>query len=228
MYILNQLVTLYGVDPSVTALLDATQIFIVPTANPDGYVFTWTTTRLWRKNRRLNTGGSYGVDLNRNYNDHWGQEGASHVPTSDTYCGTGPFSEPESRAISGFVRDNGPFSGAVDYHSYSQLIMWPYGWTTTPAPTDPLLRSIGSAWRAAILAVNGVPYTPQPANQLYFTSGGARDFYYSEFNIPLSFTIELRDTGTYGFVLPPVQIVPTGQENWAGFKYFLQAILANA
>jgi Zinc carboxypeptidase len=123
----------------------------------DRYVFTWTgsANRLWRKNRRLNSGGSYGVDLNRNWSvslsspaifashnfdnfpsifeqfshnlhaihtifnmlldDHWGNF-SSHTPTSDTYCGTAPFSEPESAAISRFTTENGPFDGALDIH----------------------------------------------------------------------------------------------------------------
>jgi len=228
LYILEQLVTLYATDSTIKTLLNSVQITFIPSANPDGYVYTWTTQRLWRKNRRLNSDGSYGVDINRNWNDHWGQEGSSPVPSSETYRGTAPFSEPEPKSIADFVLANAPFSGAVDYHSYGQLIMRPYGWTTTPPPTDPLLKTIGDTWRNTILAVNGVSYTSQNAFQLYFTSGGARDWYFTEASIPISFTIELRDTGTYGFQLPPTQIIPTGNENFAGYKWFLQSVISNS
>jgi len=228
-YIINQLVSLYSTDATVKSLLDSTILYFVPVANPDGYAYTWTGTsaRLWRKNRRANAGGSFGVDLSRNWNDHWGGEGSSGTPTSDTYRGTAPFSEPETKAISDYVTANGPFSGAIDYHSYSQLILRPYGWTTALPPNDALAKTVGDTIRARILAVNGVAYTSQPSWALYYTTGSAQDWYYSQAKIPLSYTIELRDTGTYGFQLPPAQIKPTGAENWAGFVYFVQAVLAN-
>jgi len=226
-YIINQLVTTYTTNTAVKTLLDSTIFYFVPLVNPDGYAFTWTgaNNRLWRKNRRLNSGGTYGVDLNRNWDDHWGGQGASHTPSSDTYCGTAPFSEPESTAVSKFVLANGPYRGAIDYHSYSQLILRPYGWTTTPPPNDAAVKIIGDTIRARILAVNNVAYTSQASWQLYYTTGSAQDWYYSQANIPVSFTIELRDTGTYGFQLPPAQIKPTGAENWAGFLYFAQKVI---
>jgi len=208
----------------VKTLLDTTQFFFVPLVNPDGYVFSWqgTANRLWRKNRRLNTGGSYGVDLNRNWNDHWGGDGSSGTPTSDTYRGTAPFSEPETAAVSQYVLANLPFNGAIDYHSYSQLILRPYGWTTALPPNDATAKLVGDTIRARILAVNNVAYTSQASWQLYYTAGTSQDWYYSGATVPLSYTIELRDTGTYGFQLPAAQIKPTGTENWAGFLYFAQ------
>jgi len=228
LYIINNLITLYATDPTVKSLLDSTELHFVPLSNPDGYLYTWTgaSQRLWRKNRRANTGGSYGVDLNRNWNDHWGGEGSSGTPTSDTYRGTAPFSEPESKAIGDYVLANGPFYGAIDYHSYSQLILRPYGWTTALPPNDVQAKLVGDTIRARILAVNNVAYTSEPSWQLYYTSGTAQDWYYGEAKIPLSYTIELRDTGTYGFQLPATQIKPTGAENWAGFVYFVQAATA--
>jgi len=229
LYIINQLVTLYPTDATVKALLDRTEIHFAPLVNPDGYLYTWTASanRLWRKNRRANVGGTYGVDLNRNWNDHWGGEGSSGTPSSDTYRGTAPFSEPESTAVSKYVLANGPFNGAIDYHSYSQLILRPYGWTTALPPNDALAKTVGDTIRARILAVNNVAYTSQASWQLYYTTGSAQDWYYSQANIPLSYTIELRDTGTYGFQLPANQIKPTGAENWAGFVYFVQAVISN-
>jgi len=229
LYIIERLVTLYSTDTTVRGILDNVQIFFTPLVNVDGYVWSWggTANRLWRKNRRLNTGGSYGVDLNRNWNDHWGGEGSSGTPTSDTYRGTGPFSEPESAALSSYLTANGPFNGAIDYHSYSQLILRPYGWSSTLPPNDALAKTVGDTIRARILAVNNVAYTSQAAWQLYYTTGSAQDWYYGQAKVPLAFTIELRDTGTYGFQLPAAQIKPTGAENWAGFVYFAQAVISS-
>jgi murein tripeptide amidase MpaA len=227
-YIITQLITQYSTNSAVKALLDATTFHFIPMVNPDGYVYTWggTSQRLWRKNRRLVTGTTYGVDLNRNWNDHWGGEGSSGTPSSDTYRGTAPFSEPESTAVSNYVTANRPFAGAIDYHSYSQLILRPYGWTTALPPNDAQAKLVGDTIRARILAVNNVAYTSQPSWALYYTTGSAQDWYYSQASIPLSYTIELRDTGTYGFQLPANQIKPTGAENWAGFLYFAQTAIA--
>jgi murein tripeptide amidase MpaA len=225
-YIITQLITRYGTDTAVTSLLNSAIIHFVPMVNPDGYTYTWggTSQRLWRKNRRMNTGGSYGVDLNRNWNDHWGGEGSSGTPTSDTYRGTAPFSEPESKAVADYVTANGPFVGAIDYHSYSQLILRPYGWTNALPPNDAQAKTIGDTIRARILSVNNVAYTSQASWQLYYTTGSAQDWYYGQAKVPISYTIELRDTGAYGFQLPANQIKPTGAENWAGFLYFAQVV----
>lgn len=221
-YITEQLLSLYGKDAEVTKILDNTRIVIIPVVNVDGYVFTWSSNRLWRKNRRQNTGGTFGVDLNRNWDDHWGGDGSSKTPSSDTYCGTAPFSEPESTAAYQFYNAHGPYVGAIDYHSYSQLILRPYGWTTALPPNDAFAKSVGDGIRDTIRATPGVVYTSEPSWQLYYTSGTAQDWFYAAGKAPLAYTIELRDTGTYGFQLPPSQIIPTGQENFNGFKYFVQ------
>jgi len=226
-YIAEQLLTTYATDPNTKLLLDNIQFVIVPIVNPDGYVFTWASNRLWRKNRRANTGGSYGVDLNRNWDDHWGGDGSSRIPSSDTYHGTAPFSEPETKAASNYYIANGPYVGAIDYHSYSQLILRPYGWTTQPPPNEALAKLVGDGIRDTILSVHNISYTSEPSWQLYYTSGTAQDWFYAAGKAPLAYTIELRDTGRYGFELPPDQIIPTGQENWEGFKFFAQHILKN-
>lgn len=131
----------------------------------------------------------------------------------------------------------------MDYYSAHKYAKSFDSHVTNVRAADPLLKQIGDTWRARVLAVNGVSYTSQNAYQLYFTSGGARDWYFSEAKIPYSFTvcdffrsvviiysyvqIELRDTGTYGFQLPAAQIIPTGNENYAGFTYYLQAALGS-
>jgi len=229
LYVTEQLLVRYATDSAVKAILDRAAFYVVPLFNPDGYSFSWTSNRLWRKNRRANTGGSFGVDLNRNWDDgNWGGGGSSSNPTSDTYHGTAPFSEPESKAVSSWVLAQ-PFKfvGAIDYHSYSQLILRPAGWTNTPTANETVLATVGNGVRTAILGVNNVPYTSQRSYQLYQTTGTSTDWWYYKGSIVFSYCIELRDTGNYGFQLPPAQILPTGRENFAGLVYFANYIITN-
>jgi len=219
MYIYYQLVTLFGVDPDVTAILDKVGFVIVPVVNPDGYDYAWTTNRMWRKNRKANAGGTFGVDLNRNWDDHWGGQGSSRVPSSDTYCGTGPFSEPETTAASNFMKGLQNIKAAVDIHSYSQLLLRPYGWTTQLAPNDRALYDLGAQMQSIIRATHGMAYANDASWQLYFTTGTAQDWYYSKANVTIAYTFELRDTGRYGFILPANQIIPTGEEIWAALLH---------
>jgi murein tripeptide amidase MpaA len=227
-YLIEQLVRGYGQDATVTAIIDAAEVHIVPVVNPDGYEWTFSNNRLWRKNRRHNKDGTWGVDLNRNWNTHWGGKGSSSNPSSDTYHGTGPFSEPESFAASEYVlklkNEGHQIVGAIDWHAYSQLILRPYGWTTQLCPNENQLKALGSEIAATIKAVHGKTYQNIRSVELYITTGTAGDWYYQE-GIVDSYTIELRDTGKYGFLLPPQEIVPTGQENFAGMRVFMSKAL---
>jgi murein tripeptide amidase MpaA len=221
LYLLNELVTGYGTNPNATAILDKASFVIVPVVNPDGYVFTWASAnnRLWRKNRRVNSNGSYGVDLNRNWNDHWCESGASKTPSDDTYCGTAAFSEPESKATAAYVTKNLPIDAAIDLHSYSQLILRPYGWAKTNPPNEATLKTFGDGMAAAIKARHGKTYTSEHIYDLYLASGSIEDWQLTEAKIPLAYTIELRDTGLYGFLLPANQIIPTGEEIFSALTY---------
>jgi len=227
MYQIAKFLELYGKDAVITTLLDTVEFVIVPLSNPDGYEYSRTNERLWRKNRRKNSGGSFGVDLNRNWNDHWGGDGSSGVPTSDTYRGTAAFSEPESLAISNYITkfdNNKNFLAAIDFHSYSQLVLRPYGWTTARCPDETALKIIGDGVSYEIARKSGLAYTSQRSIELYITTGTASDWYYQE-GIWAAYTIELRDTGRYGFVLPPAQIIPCGEEILASMKYFCLTVL---
>jgi len=224
LYIGNKLATGYGSDAEITRFLDSFTIVIVPMMNPDGYTFTWASNRLWRKNRRVNSGGSYGVDLNRNWAFHWCESGASKEPSSDTYCGSGPASEPETKTLQDISVSHGPFKGAIDFHSYSQLIMRPYGWSNTPPPGNTKLTAVGDGMKAAMKKATGVEYTNQAIWQLYLSAGSSADFWIATANIPLSYGFEARDTGKYGFLLPPNQIAPSGEENLAAVMYLASQI----
>eukprot|EP01012_Entosiphon_sulcatum_P054282 TRINITY_DN7493_c0_g1_i1.p1 TRINITY_DN7493_c0_g1~~TRINITY_DN7493_c0_g1_i1.p1 ORF type:complete len:419 (-),score=88.92 TRINITY_DN7493_c0_g1_i1:59-1279(-) len=229
-YIVNELLTKYGSDSAITDLLDKVILYVVPVVNPDGYSFTWTNTRLWRKNRRQNSASSFGVDLNRNYGSHWGCcGGSSGDPNSDTYRGPAAFSEPESDALSRVVLSLKP-NGAIDMHSYSQLILRAWGWTRTNTPDETALAGLGNQIRLSIAKPYGTAFTNQKSIDLYVTDGTASDWFYDPVdgaNSKWSYTIELRDTGRYGFVLPPDQITPSGIETFLGIQDWLAYIRDN-
>ena len=214
-YIADQLVRGYGMDPGLTDLLDNSTVYVAPVVNPDGYVYTWTTDRLWRKNRRNNGNGSFGVDLNRNWGFEWGGVGSSSNGFSETYRGAAPFSEPETQALRDFILDRPWIVKHVDIHSYGQLLLNPWGYTSDPTTDAAAFDALAYSAAAAIQSEHGMAYTP---GQWYFTlypsSGIAVDWLYAERGA-WSFTYELRDTGQFGFVLPKEQILPTAQEIFA-------------
>jgi murein tripeptide amidase MpaA len=216
-------------DAETLRVLREYEVHVVPMMNPDGYFHTWASGgRQWRKNRRANPGGSFGVDNNRNFDDHWGQGGSSTNPASDTYMGPSVASEPETQAIQRYVCSLPRAIAAIDYHSYSQLVLRPYGWTRNNPPDEVLLRQAGDGIRDNIRSVSGLTYTSQKSIDLYLTTGTTSDWFYGDRiracigRRTYGYTIELRPTGANpGFVLPPAQIVPTGQENYPAFLRFV-------
>ena len=221
MWIADQLVSNYDTDPTIHTLVDQLEWFIIPVVNTDGYTYTWTTDRLWRKNRRPPPVGSscYGVDNNRNYGVGWGGNGASSFPCDETYAGTGPFSEPETQRVRDFFLAHPNIVASQSYHSYSELIMSPYGWTSA-LPTDAqIFATLDAGMYSRVLAVHGVPYGFGPIfTTIYPAAGNTVDWAYDVAHT-FAFTTELRDTGLYGFVLPPNQIIPTCEENFAAVLY---------
>ncbi|HNQ23776.1 MAG TPA: M14 family zinc carboxypeptidase [Phycisphaerae bacterium] len=210
-YVATYLMDQYGTNPVVTDLVDNVRWVMVPVMNPDGYEHCWTTYRLWRKNRRNNGGGVYGVDLNRNWGEGWGGEGSSSSPSSDTYRGPSAFSEPETVAIRNLF-DTYNVRAMIDLHSYGLYIMWPYGYQSALPAHQATYLAHGQDMQQMVQAVHGVTYTIGPVySTLYAASGVSVDWTYVQRGV-LSYTIELRDTGAYGFELPANQIIPNNQE----------------
>ena len=145
-YLLGKyLVENYSSDSQVRDLVDESEVWIIPLLNPDGLEYSIHFYRYWRKNRRDNGDGTYGIDLNRNYGYEWGydNEGSSPFTFSDVYRGPSAFSEPETRAIRNlFAQRN--FNALISYHSYSQVILYPWGYTDLPSPDDILLEQIAA------------------------------------------------------------------------------------
>ncbi|GEM_PF-673852 len=219
MYILNYLVTNYGSDPDVTNWIDNTQIWFVPLVNPNGHkVVIDEADTWWRKNIRDNNGngsldipgGNYpdGVDPNRNYGWHFGGTGSSSDPTSQTYHGPSAFSEPEIASIKNLV-DNHHFVAGITYHSYSELVLFPFGYdNNTTAPDHDALQDLAVSMANTIPAAGGGNYTPQESWQLYPASGVTDDYTYGQNGI-FTFTIEL---GTQ-FIPPANEIDQMSQDN---------------
>jgi murein tripeptide amidase MpaA len=239
-YIVNQtLVAFQSNDALIRNVLSTTEIVVVPFTNPDGYVFTWSGDRLWRKNRRTNTGSTcIGADNNRNYNDHWGQGGSSTNPCSDTFMGPSVASENENKNTQTYFKElqkTAPIIGAIDWHSYSQLVLRPYGWTSANSPDEAVFKTVGDRYRDDIRASTGRVYTSQKSIELYVTTGSASDWFYGTDAFAgnqgyrvYSYTIELRPAGSPpGFELPPAEIVPTGRENWAAIRNWLDYVVKN-
>jgi hypothetical protein len=226
----------------VRALLNDVVFVIVPVVNPDGYVYTWTSNRLWRKNREPTVKGfAYGVDLNRNWPSHWGGDGSSSIPISESYRGPYAASSREVQALRAAFVNEPNVIGAIDLHSYAQLILRPYGWTTSPAPDEAALSSVGEQFARDIKATTGETYASKRSIELYAMAGGVTDWWYSmapqekaRAGIPgprpYAYCIELRPAKAFsflGFILPTSEIIPTGQEIYAGLLHFSETIYAN-
>jgi murein tripeptide amidase MpaA len=213
MYIADTLVRQYDLDPAIADIVDRVEFLIVPIVNPDGYQFSWDDQRLWRKNRRDNGDGTFGVDLNRNWGFEWGGQGSSGNTASETYRGPAPFSEPESAALRDFFIANPQIAAHIDFHSYSQLVLQPWGYTESLPDAFDILNLFGVGMADLITNVHDMPYVSGPAYTiLYPASGVVIDWTYGDQGI-FAFTTELRDTGEFGFILPADQIIPTAEEN---------------
>lgn len=217
-YLIEQLVEGYGSDARITRLLDDLEWVIVPMMNPDGFDFTWTDERFWRKNRRdIDGSEEFGVDLNRNWSVAWGEPGASADPGSQTYRGTGPFSEPELQTFTAFVGDRRDRTVIhLDVHTYGQLVLHPLGYTFDPSEDDSVFQEIGDTIAGGVFDTTGAEYTAaQGSSGLYLTSGSAKDWVYGETaGEGFGWTIELRpiSSGLGGFDPEPDQILPAGRE----------------
>jgi len=227
MYIADMLADAYGVDAELTSLLDRVEVIVIPIVNPDGYAFTYEQggDRYWRKNRRDNGGSCAGVDLNRNWGSDWnGGQSTSNDPCSDVYVGPSSMSEPEVQALANYCLNHGNIKAQIDYHAFSQLILEPRGYTTTPPPDWDELHALGGAMSDAIESVYGEYYVhDNPCNILYCASGTLIDWPYDTYGSK-AYCIELRPSsgGIGGFDPPPSEILPCAQENFEGAIVLIQ------
>jgi hypothetical protein len=232
LYTLKMLTDEYGSNQQITDLVNTREIWFVFDMNPDGgeYDIATGTYRSWRKNRQPNTGSSYvGTDLNRNWGYRWGCcGGSSSSPSSETYRGSAAFSAPETAVVRDFVDSRvvggeQQISVAIDFHTYSELVLWPYGYTYTDVPADMTLddHNVLAAMGQAMAATNG--YTPEQASDLYITDGTINDWLYAVHGI-LNYTFEMYpQTASQGGFYPPDEVIPTQtSRNRSAILYLLQ------
>jgi len=210
-YLAKYLVENYATDSTVKSYVDNGEIWIVPMLNPDGHQYSIDVNRAWRKNRRDNGDGSYGVDLNRNYSYMWGGLGSSSDTWADLYRGASPFSEPETQAIRDLALSH-EFRTIMSYHNSGQLILYPWSHKTNPAPHNQLFSLMATDMAGLIEGVSGRVYTPQQSSLLYLAGGTTEDWGYGEMGI-FTFTTELRPLGAPYYLLPEDEIMPTWEEN---------------
>lgn len=172
----------YNTDKDIRTLVNSTELYIVPCVNPDGYVYNQTTNPsgggMWRKNRKNNGNGTFGVDINRNYGFQWGIDNTGSSPTtsSDTYRGTAPFSEPETQIIRNFCNTHA-FSLSMDFHAYGNYCIHPYGYASTNSnPELSLFQQMGSFFVAENGFISG--NAQQTVN--YTANGAGDDWKYGE------------------------------------------------
>jgi hypothetical protein len=228
LYIAQYLANNYETDAEVKHLVDNCQIWVVPVVNPDGYEYSRKSDRMWRKNRRDNGDGTFGVDLNRNYSYKWGTVDAPANTSSILYRGPSAFSEPETQAVRDLVSAY-DFRILMTYHSFWQTIGYPWGYTLEPAPDKPSFSTMTSSMIELIYHTSGAIYTYWlDTPDTYPFSGGTEDWSYGELGI-YSFGIELPPVtfGQGGFVLPVSQIIPSCVENLPVALYLISYAAAD-
>jgi len=192
-------------------LLIQFDFYIVPVLNIDGYIYSHTSDRYWRKNRQSNSPSTcIGTDLNRNYRYEWGRGGASTNPCDEIFMGRNPASAPEVAAVTQYLASLNNLVFFLDIHCYGAMFMSPWGWSYTYPPRYSELDQIMQIARSSIRSVNGNSYLiGTSANVIYIAAGGSDDWAFGDLDVLASFTVEIAGSS---FITPPSQIAFLGRE----------------
>lgn len=243
------LITGYGKTQTMTTMLETFDFVVIPTVNPDGYEYSWTTDRLWRKNRQAtDVRFCPGIDLDRGFGFQWDAFTTTGNPCSENFAGEAPFEAVESKQLADWAKNeiesnNVEFIGLVDLHSYSQEILYPFSYScSTVPPGQENLEELALGLAKAIRLSSGNGYdvlaacegnvAPIKGEKVLLPmveeqGGSALDWFYHEMHVKYAYQIKLRDRGTYGFLLPRENIVPTGREVLEAVMYLGQFLQDN-
>ena len=223
LYLINQLVE----NSANRYLIENIDWIILPSANPDGYEYSWTNDRLWRKTVSPGTLCN-GCDPNRNFDFHWMETGASSWECSETYAGSRAFSEVETRNLRDYILKTPNIKAYLTLHSYGQYLLYPWGYGNVLPSNWRELDDLGQKVNDAIRAVSGTRYTVGSSTQvLYAAAGASDDWAMGVAGIDLVYTIELPGGGSYGFDLPASRIQGVVVETFEGFKVYADYVLNN-
>src|SRR5687767_6151662 len=215
LYTLRTLTDEYGTNQQITDLVNSREVWMVFDVNPDGgeYDIATGTYRSWRKNRQPNSGSTaVGTDLNRNWGYRWGCcGGSSGTFSSETYRGASAFSAPETQGVRDFVNSRvvggvQQIKASIDFHTYSELVLWPYGYTFTDVPADMAAddHAVFSTFGREMASTNG--FTPEQGSDLYITDGTIDDWLYGQHKI-FSYTFELYPRSSSPGFYPPDEVI---------------------
>lgn len=248
-YVAWSFITSFGKEPMITKFLDNFDIVFMPVVNPDGVEYSWQEDRLWRKSRQqTNFRFCRGFDLDHAFGFGWGSSNIQADPCSESYGGEQPFQAVEALELATWARNetlnNVKFVGLLDLHSYSQQVLFPYSYSCAIDPPNlENLQELATGIAKAIRLSNGQSYTVTSAcegavvsdentknevlSRLEAGGGSAIDWFYHEMRAHFSYQIKLRDTGSYGFLLPKEEIIPSGEEMFNAMKYVGDYLLGN-
>ncbi|EGW13337.1 mast cell carboxypeptidase A [Cricetulus griseus] len=219
----------YGKNRIMTKLLDRMTFYVLPVVNVDGYIWSWTQNRMWRKNRSKNQNSTcIGTDLNRNFDVSWDSSPNTNDPCQEVYRGPAPESEKETKAVTNFIRSHlNSIKAYITFHSYSQMLLFPYGYTSKLPPNHSDLLKVARIATDFLSSRYETHYIYGPiASTIYPTSGSSLDWAY-DLGIKHTFAFELRDKGKFGFLLPESRIKPTCKETMLSVKFIAKYILKN-
>ena len=228
LYIADKLLGSYGYDKDATEILDKFVFSVIPVFNVDGFVYTHENDRMWRKNRQNTPFFCKGIDLNRNFAYKFGQGGSSSNPCSEAYMGPSANAAVETALISQYLKSQQPLV-YVDFHAFSQLWMFPFSAEcgVYPDEYEKWLR-ISQVATSALADKYSTKYAFGPiCDTIYQASGSSVDFAFKTANVKFPFAVELRDTGRYGFILPPRFIVPSGEETYDALIAMINEVIAD-
>jgi hypothetical protein len=224
-YFMYYLLENYNTNPTVKYLVDNRELYFIPVVNPDGYEYNRTTNPngggMWRKNRRSNGDGTWGVDLNRNYGPYayWNAPngGSSTLTSSDTYRGTAPFSESETYNLKNFLAAR-HFKNALNYHTYSNLLIYPYGALEQETSDSVIFREFATD----MTAFNGYTFGTDQQTVGYSTRGNSDDYFYDGDTILNKGKIFAMtpEVGSTGFWPSQAEIFPLAIENLKPNLYY--------